>query len=27
VAFRVLEAADIRRFGAPPMTRPWKQAA
>lgn len=27
VAFRVLEAADVRRFGATPATRPWKQAA
>lgn len=27
VAFRVLDAADVRRFGAAPATRPWKKAA
>jgi predicted dehydrogenase len=27
LAFRVLEAADVRRFGAPPAIKPWKQAA
>ena len=27
VAFRVLEDADVRRFGAAPATLPWKQAA